>query len=138
MSDNEFGPVDLTGLEPDKLIAKKWEDRLEEAKQYFNPTQGAEITEYISTLGRWLVSELDECKDENLAFNHIFDLQQPRLKKAQSLWQKETGRTETIPDLGELLDWLMGEMGRQRKHRKWAVKEAEMQLMRVKIWRGGG
>jgi len=75
MSDNEFGPVDLTGLEPDKLIAKKWEDRLEEAKQYFNPTQGAEITEYISTLGRWLIAELEDCKSASSAKSALIKAQ---------------------------------------------------------------
>jgi hypothetical protein len=36
-----------------------------------------------------------------------FDLQWKRMGKATKLWQKETGKHDIWPDLGDLLDWLI-------------------------------
>ena len=54
-----------------------------------------------------LISELTECREENKIYDSLFSLQQPRLKKAQHLWQEATGKHDTLPDLGVLLEWLM-------------------------------
>ena len=40
----------------------------------------------------------------------VFDLQQTRMGEATKLWQQATGEHDTLPDLGVLLDWLMGEI----------------------------
>jgi len=37
----------------------------------------------------------------------VFAMQQTRLDKATKLWQDATGKHDTLPDLGVLLDWLM-------------------------------
>ena len=48
---------------------------------------------------------------------------------------------ENFGDTGAVEDQdihgLIDEIEYQRRHRRWALQEAEMQLMRVKIWRGG-
>src|ERR1700734_566580 len=40
-------------------------------------------------------------------YKATFDLQQTRLKVATEAWRKATGETEVIPDLGDLLQWLL-------------------------------
>jgi hypothetical protein len=41
----------------------------------------------------------------------IFQLQWTRMGEATKLWQEETGRDDTWPDLGDLLEWLMERRG---------------------------
>ena len=79
---------------------------------------------------------------ENAELQAVFDLQETRTKKAEKMWQQATGKHNTLPDLGVLLDWLMGEVKhqksvsqiwydsdkRQRRHRKWALKKARSYL----------
>ena len=57
-----------------------------------------------------LKKELEKCRAENNELNALFDMQHTRIQKAQHLWQKATGKKETFPDLGELLEWLMWEL----------------------------
>ena len=40
----------------------------------------------------------------------VFDMQQTRMDDATVMWQTDTGKHDTLPDLGVLLDWLMGEI----------------------------
>ncbi len=40
----------------------------------------------------------------------VFDMQQTRMDDATVMWQADTGKHDTLPDLGVLLDWLMGEI----------------------------
>ena len=49
--------------------------------------------------------ELTELAD----YKALFDLQQERMKEATALWRAEDpdGRALILPDLGDLLDWLM-------------------------------
>lgn len=92
---------------------------------------------------------------ENKELQAVFDLQETRTKKAEKMWQEATGKRHILPDLGVLLDWLMGEVEqcrekvellksthialvkaqtnvqgreivRQRHHRKWAMHELYM------------
>lgn len=53
------------------------------------------------------VKEIDKLEAELGEYRRLFDLQESRMKKAIKLWQKATGKTDTLPDLGDLLDWLM-------------------------------
>ena len=116
------------------------EDRLEVIKGYreeIGNVTGDEID--------WLISELEACREENQLLNTLFDMQQTRMKKATKLWQQATGKKDTLPDLGVLLEWLMAEVRdwkryeqgtvnalvlaeaeveKQRRHRKWALKKA--------------
>ncbi len=48
----------------------------------------------------WLFDRIEE-------LDNLFEIQRTRMDKATKLWQKATGRGETLPDLGELLGWLM-------------------------------
>jgi len=52
----------------------------------------------------------EEAEAENKELNALFDLQRTRTTKAKAMWQKATGKKETFPDLGELLEWLMWEL----------------------------
>ena len=59
-------------------------------------------------IGRQLIEQLKECRRENGELNRLFDLQQTRMNKAVAMWRKATGKEDTLPDLGDLLEWLMG------------------------------
>ncbi len=84
----------------------------------------------------WLISELEQCRKkleyaeiagkglrdlnrevlaENKELQAVFDLQETRTKRAEKMWQQATGKHDTLPDLGVLLDWLMGEIKRLNK-----------------------
>lgn len=52
---------------------------------------------------------------EVIEVNRTFNLQRSRMGAAARLWQKATGRTDTWPDLGDLLAWLMKRAGKERK-----------------------
>ena len=95
---------------------------LEEIKRYF--TELSDFTTLVFHRGKVmaLISELEKCREENAEFNHVFDFQRDRLAKAEKMWQKATGKHDTMPDLGVLLDWLMAE-----------IKELEK---RIDDWRG--
>jgi len=58
--------------------------------------------------GLWLIDELKKCREKNTELNRLFDLQQTRMNEAVAMWRKATGKEDTIPDLGDLLEWLMG------------------------------
>jgi len=57
---------------------------------------------------KWLVNRLKDYKEENKRLNGLFNLQSTRMDKAIKLWRESTGKHDTIPDLGDLLEWLMG------------------------------
>ena len=62
-----------------------------------------------------LMTVIEKCKKENAELNHVFDFQVARNAEAEKLWQAATGNHGTLPGLGLLLEWLMGEIKRQRK-----------------------
>lgn len=41
-----------------------------------------------------------------IEYDQLFELQQKRIKQADKMWQRATGR-DVWPDLGELLTWLL-------------------------------
>ena len=56
----------------------------------------------------WLIDSYKKCREKNTELNRLFDLQQTRMNEAVAMWRKATGKEDTIPDLGDLLEWLMG------------------------------
>lgn len=54
-----------------------------------------------------LVRERDEARTDNAELNRLFELQWTRVGEATKLWQAATGRHDTLPDLGELVEWLI-------------------------------
>lgn len=56
-----------------------------------------------------LRAKVKKLKEENDELNQLFALQRTRMKEADELWRQATGRHDTIPDLGDLLAWLMNE-----------------------------
>ena len=43
----------------------------------------------------------------------LFDLQQSRMEEATRVWQESTGNKGILPDLGQLLEWLLDERSRK-------------------------
>ncbi len=56
------------------------------------------------------VERARKAEADNKELQALFDLQHTRMGKATKLWQQATGKHDTLPDLGVLLDWLMGEI----------------------------
>lgn len=54
-----------------------------------------------------LVAYCKELSSTNAELQALFAKQWERSREADKLWQKATGKHDTIPDLGELLKWLM-------------------------------
>lgn len=53
-------------------------------------------------------AELEALKDEQALHNRLIELQHERVLKADKAWQKAHNKPHTFPDLGELIEWLMG------------------------------
>ena len=53
-----------------------------------------------------LSNKVDNLKYKNKELTALFDVQRTRVGEADKLWQEATGKHNTIPDLGELIDWL--------------------------------
>jgi len=65
-------------------------------------------------------SEMDgyisDLQGENDGLQKLFDMQHGRVKAAEALWRKaHPGKEGVIPDLGELVEWLMEERARRRE-----------------------
>jgi len=58
-----------------------------------------------------LASAVRRLQNEDFELTHLFKLQQVRMAQATKIWQAETGNKDTLPDLGELLGWLMEKAG---------------------------
>lgn len=54
--------------------------------------------------GQMTIAQLEA---ELAEYKSIFDLQQKRMGEATKRWQAATGRYDALPDLGDLLQWLM-------------------------------
>ena len=60
---------------------------------------------------RELAKALEEI-DESHGLEKLFEIQHRRSQEADKRWQEATGKHDTIPDLGDLLRWLMDEIDR--------------------------
>ncbi len=98
------GWVDLTAAVGYQRRHRKW--ALKEAKDWhYTATEDQKVKgQYMRAL------EEATAEVEAQELQAVFDLQQTRMGKATKLWQQATGKHDTLPDLGVLLDWLMGEM----------------------------
>jgi hypothetical protein len=59
-----------------------------------------------------MADDLSKCRARVAELEALFDLQRTRMAPATEAWQAATGRHGTLPDLGRLLDWLLGERKR--------------------------
>lgn len=113
------------------LIAEKVEVSALKAKlaQYERPFDDAEVQEAWATVRSWQdvnwIPLRFECSDHlsalrvlaaairreranNESYKATFDLQHTRTVKADKLWQVAHDKPDVWPDLGELIDWLLG------------------------------
>ena len=51
-----------------------------------------------------------EAEEEVKELQAVFDLQQTRMGKGTKMWRIATGKNDVLPDLGDLLDWLMDQI----------------------------
>lgn len=77
-----------------------------------------------------ILSMLDEFDE----YDRRFELQWRRMADATAMWRAATGKHMILPDLGDLLKWLMDEIERLRPKtleesleicRKWELTDAE-------------
>jgi hypothetical protein len=59
------------------------------------------------TPGRSLLDEVGRLRDEAKELNQLFDLQYTRTRRATALWQEAHNKPDVLPDLGELIGWLL-------------------------------
>ena len=92
----------MTDIDEMNLILPEWSlDKLKN-KILFE----SEIA-ILRCMALYSIDQLKECREENLGLNNLFDIQQTRMKKAVRMWRKDTGKKDTIPDLGDLLDYFL-------------------------------
>lgn len=53
------------------------------------------------------IKRITELEAEIKEFQTLFEMQKTRLKQVTKLWQEATGQHGTIPDLGDLVEWLL-------------------------------
>lgn len=56
-----------------------------------------------------VTKERDEARVDNDELNSLFELQHARVQCATKMWQEHHGKPHVLPDLGELIAWLMAE-----------------------------
>lgn len=56
-----------------------------------------------------------QLEQEIKEMQELFDLQHTRSREADKLWQEATGKHDTLPDLGRLLEWLINRGEEARK-----------------------
>lgn len=71
----------------------------------------------------------EEAEAKRDEYKHLFDLQQKRMTEATKLWQWATGKHDVLPDLGDLLNWLMIRARMNHTTRE-AKLEAECDILR--------
>lgn len=57
-----------------------------------------------------LRTRADQAEADNKELQALFDLQHTRTGEATKLWQRTTGKTDVLPDLGALLSWLLARL----------------------------
>jgi hypothetical protein len=75
-----------------------------------------ELVPTVAPAVQWLVDELERLRTENAEHRALVELQWTRTQEASALWQREdpASRAGVLPDLGELLAWLMARADQAR------------------------
>lgn len=117
--------------------------RAQEAETELNEAKGllskktAEVAQLTADLNKALAGERETCatadrlRDELDAHERRIHLQQSRTAAANRLWQKETGRRDTIPDRGDLIAWLLKRAGAAEKKLALAVESERAANSRI-------
>ena len=80
--------------------------------------ENAKLKEEVDWLGMKPTArdkELGRLKEENTELNRLFELQHTRVGEATRLWQEAHGKPDVLPDLGDLVGWLLAEIERLKK-----------------------
>lgn len=101
-----------------------------ESVAYYDGALGAyqnEITELYEAANRmgkgrlfqWqcLLKDYKEAIERCEELERLFDLQQTRMDTATELWRNATGKHDILPDLGDLLAWLLERIATVEKER---------------------
>ena len=57
-----------------------------------------------------IMKMLPDLLEDMKELNRLFDVQHKRTQEADKLWQEEHNKPDIIPDLGELISWLLDEI----------------------------
>lgn len=95
-----------------ELIEMTLRHAAERARHYWESTDFKDDLELEPLLDAILLREkpkmtYEELLEDNKCLQAIFDMQWKRMGEATKLWQEATGKTNTHPDLGALLTWLI-------------------------------
>lgn len=83
-------------------------------------------------------AKLKNAEDHTRELEALFDLQRTRIKEAEKMWQKATGKEAIFPDLGELLSWFMGrikQLETERDEYKQVVTDATSDALKSQALR---
>lgn len=67
--------------------------------------------EYFKQKAKELEAKLAHETEERKLLDAVFNMQHKRLKRAEKAWQEAHNKPDVIPDLGELVEWLMEKAG---------------------------
>ncbi len=65
---------------------------------------------WLNPVERALVAAVETLREREAAYDTIFDLQRKRERPWIEAWQKASGKPNTLPDYGEMLNWLCGQI----------------------------
>lgn len=68
------------------------------------------VHRFLRSNGEVSFDESKRLREENTEINSLFTLQSKRLAEATAYWQKRTGKKGVLPDLGQLLTFLLNEI----------------------------
>lgn len=87
------------------------------------------------------VDEIERLKADNAELNALFDLQYKRTTEATKAWRKANPDNDNVlPDLGNLLEWMLKEIARLQKWQQEALpwlEEVRVPLLeQIEMWSG--
>lgn len=107
-------PVDVSRKLERELVfaAKKADDEMLLVKACEHIAEGMEGWEVLRNECP-SAAAVASLRDGYAELQRLFDLQHSRVGEATELWQKATGKEGVLPDLGELVKWLLDKIAKQ-------------------------
>lgn len=79
-------------------------------------------------------AECDERRKEATEHRRLFELQHRRTQAAERLWREaHPGNDDVYPDLGELIGWMLGAMGKPTVAQDQNLTEGELARVRESL-----
>jgi hypothetical protein len=105
-------------------ICPEGEDHKPGCPRYVVPAANelAEVKKRVAELEK----QVEDYDQEITDYDRLINLQHSRTVKADKLWQEAHNKPDTTPDLGNLIEWLMGQIAESRERERWIPVEERM------------